>query len=419
MTYRQTEPVLLLKSGWRNRKVKDRLCLPLVDSFASTFTLRDYGLHSFQIPVRYAERICMFYTLRRKNMYVLQILQLVRIGMFDLILYQYLLLESSWAFGQGQEWATTMTCPIWSAMCDPQQTFGRDAFGHVFQCVSMCFCFCESCFQFKYYNVSWASRAPTHALRSNVAVLTFLTSLQVAVPVVFFSVRKKNQKKIRALVKICYCAWSSKNLKEHFRCRPPRRPFALSRGKTWKGNVKPKWMSCSQNSRPIAHGHSSSLVDHFLRTSPEISQASRKSELQELKSRGVTIEDKQKAGSRRTVDFRTDLLQFSSWPTWLVSDTAIGARVQKLDTCHVSCLMSHDFIWFSSWCVSNREISLPSAEPRCGLVQMGGEVLFPAGLRLQVRGAVSTSKSATDSAVWITRSPKISTDYDYKVIVRI
>jgi len=63
-----------------------------------------------------------------------------------------------------------------------------------------------------------------------------------------------------------------------------------------------------------------------------------------------------------------------------------------------------------SWCVSNREISLPSAEPRCGIVQMGGEVLFPAGLRLQVRGAVSTSKSATDSAVWITRSPRISTD---------
>ena len=48
---------------------------------------------------------------------------------------------------------------------------------NVFQCVSMCFCFCESCFQFKYYNVSWASRAPTHALRSNVAVLTFLTSV--------------------------------------------------------------------------------------------------------------------------------------------------------------------------------------------------------------------------------------------------
>ena len=61
MTYRQTEQVLLLKSGWRSRKVKDRLCPPLVDSFASTFTLRDYGLHSFQIPVRCAERICMFY----------------------------------------------------------------------------------------------------------------------------------------------------------------------------------------------------------------------------------------------------------------------------------------------------------------------------------------------------------------------
>ena len=152
-------------------------------------------------------------------------------------------------------------------------------------------------------------------------------------------------------------------LKEHFRCRPPR-PFALSRGKTWKGNVKPKWMSCSENSRPIAHGHSSSLVTlvdgwEKLRTSHEISQVSRNSELQELKSRGVTIEDKQKAGSRRTVDFRTDLLQFFSWPTWLVLDAAIGALVQKL-----VCFESRNKSAFSRaevWnCTDGRRGAVPS-----------------------------------------------------------
>ena len=73
---------------------------------------------------------------------------------------------------------------------------------------------------------------------------------------------------------------------------------------------------------------------------------------------------------------------------------ALGALVQKLDMSHDS-HGSHD----AHDAHDALSVSDSTAGLRYGSVQMGGEVLFPAGLRLQVRrrGAVSQGKAA-----WIT-----------------